>query len=200
VDVRIIAATHRPLKQRVAAGEFREDLYYRLNVLHLHLPPLRERETDTRFLLNHFLRLFAERTGNSAKTFSDESLALLMDYAFPGNIRELRNIVEYCVNICQSRRIEVEHLPKYLFSRLSPVAPPAPAALEPETRTIQSPASGKDWLAIEKDLIIETLTQTRGNRTKAAEILGWGRTTLWRKLKTHGLVTQGEAGAGKDEA
>uniref|UniRef100_UPI0027B8D000 sigma 54-interacting transcriptional regulator n=1 Tax=Desulfobulbus sp. TaxID=895 RepID=UPI0027B8D000 len=200
VDVRIIAATHRPLKQRVAAGEFREDLYYRLNVLHLHLPPLRERETDTRFLLNHFLRLFAERTGNSAKTFSDESLALLMDYAFPGNIRELRNIVEYCVNICQSRRIEVEHLPKYLFSRLSPVAPPAPAALEPEIRTMQSPASGKDWLAIEKDLIIETLTQTRGNRTKAAEILGWGRTTLWRKLKTHGLVTQGEAGAGKDES
>ena len=200
VDVRIIAATHRPLKQRVAAGEFREDLYYRLNVLHLHLPPLRERETDTRFLLNHFLRLFAERTGNSAKTFSDESLALLMDYAFPGNTRELRNIVEYCVNICQSRRIEVEHLPKYLFSRLSPVAPPAPAALEPETRTMQSPASGKDWLAIEKDLIIETLTQTRGNRTKAAEILGWGRTTLWRKLKTHGLVNAPELSNTKEAA
>jgi transcriptional regulator with PAS, ATPase and Fis domain len=199
VDVRIIAATHRPLKQRVAAGEFREDLYYRLNVLHLHLPPLRERESDTRFLLNHFLRLFAERSGNSAKTFSDEALQLLMDYPYPGNIRELRNIVEYCVNICQNHRIEVEHLPKYLFARLTPVTPPTPVTPSPQAVASQPQAVGKDWLAIEKELIIDTLTQTRGNRSKAAEILGWGRTTLWRKLKTHGLVSSQEAVAGKAE-
>ncbi len=195
VDVRIIAATHRPLKQRVAAGEFREDLYYRLNVLHLHLPPLRERETDTRFLLNHFLRIFAERTGSSAKNFNDEALGRLMAYSFPGNIRELRNIVEYCVNICQNREIDVEHLPKYLFS--SPVLidanlpaevkPPVLVQVVPGPQPIQE--TGKDWLALEKELIINTLIQTRGNRSKAADILGWGRTTLWRKLKNHGLVT-----------
>ncbi|MGE4558997.1 MAG: sigma-54 interaction domain-containing protein [Desulfobulbus sp.] len=201
VDVRIIAATHRPLKERVAAGEFREDLYYRLNVLHLHLPPLRERETDTRFLLNHFLRLFAERTGSTLKNFSDDALKLLMDYSYPGNIRELRNIVEYCVNICQNRRIEVEHLPKYLFAR-TPPPPPPPAAPQPvppvETPAPVSSNAGKDWQAIEKDLIIEALTQTRGNRSKAAEILGWGRTTLWRKLKIHGLVGSAEQGNIKD--
>ena len=95
---------------------FREDLYYRLNVLHLHLPPLRERETDIRFLINHFLRFFAERTGNSVKAFSDMALRLLMAYAFPGNIRELRNVVEYCVNICQNQQIEAADLPKYLFA------------------------------------------------------------------------------------
>ncbi|MGD9949571.1 MAG: sigma-54 interaction domain-containing protein [Desulfobulbus sp.] len=198
VDVRIIAATHRPLKERVASGEFREDLYYRLNVLHLHLPPLRERETDTRFLLNHFLRLFGERTGNSVKSLSDEALKLLTDYSYPGNIRELRNIIEYCVNICQNRRIEVEHLPKYLFARKpEPQPTPRPAPIvEPPTRS--SSNAGKDWLAIEKDLIIETLTQTRGNRSKAAEILGWGRTTLWRKLKSHGLVGSPEHSNTKD--
>jgi PAS domain S-box-containing protein len=200
VDVRIIAATHRPLKQRVAAGEFREDLYYRLNVLHLHLPPLRERETDTRFLLNHFLRIFAERTGSSLKSFGAEALKLLMEYPYPGNIRELRNIVEYCVNICQSRQIEVDHLPKHLFSRMAPATPVAAetaAPLLPEpvpAATAPVQEETRDWLAIEKDLIISTLTQTRGNRSKAAEILGWGRTTLWRKLKTHGLVTTQDNG------
>jgi len=195
VDVRIIAATHRPLKQRVAAGEFREDLYYRLNVLHLHLPPLRERETDTRFLLNHFLRFFAERTGSSAKNFNDEALRRLMAYPFPGNIRELRNIVEYCVNICQNREIDIEHLPKYLFSSPVPVDANLPTEVEPLAlvQVVPGPQpiqeTGKDWLALEKELIISALTQTRGNRSKAADILGWGRTTLWRKLKTHGLVT-----------
>jgi PAS domain S-box-containing protein len=198
VDVRIIAATHRPLKERVAAGEFREDLYYRLNVLHLHLPPLRERETDTRFLLNHFLRLFADRTGTSAKSFSEEALKLLMDYRYPGNIRELRNIVEYCVNICQNQRIEVEHLPKYLFSRKAEATLQPPPSAQVEPLSPAASTAGKDWQAIEKDLIIETLTQTRGNRTKAAEILGWGRTTLWRKLKSHGLVSSPEHSTAKD--
>jgi PAS domain S-box-containing protein len=206
VDVRIIAATHRPLKQRVAAGEFREDLYYRLNVLHLHLPPLRERGTDTRFLLNHFLRIFAERTESSAKNFNDEALGRLMAYSFPGNIRELRNIVEYCVNICQNREIDVEHLPKNLFSSPVPidvnlpaeVEPPAVVQVVPGLHPIQE--TGKDWLALEKDLIISTLTQTRGNRSKTADILGWGRTTLWRKLKAHGLVTPPVPSNTKEEA
>lgn len=198
VDVRIIAATHRPLKERVASGEFREDLFYRLNVLHLHLPPLRERETDTRFLINHFLRLFAERTGGQAKAFSDAALNLLMEYPYPGNIRELRNIVEYCVNICQDRSIDIDHLPKHLLVRKPLIETPPPAPV-PAMPTV-SISGGRDWMTIEKDLIVETLTQTRGNRTKAAEILGWGRTTLWRKLKSHGLVPSSEQGSGGESA
>ena len=195
VDVRIIAATHRSLKEQVAAGEFREDLYYRLNVLQLHLPPLRERETDTRFLLNHFLRIHSEKTGSTIKVFDSEALDLLMTYRFPGNIRELRNIVEYCVNICTGNRIEPDHLPKYLLQpgiEEPPVPPPQRVRDTSPGRSqtsIQSPPSpAKDWLTIERELIVTTMTQTRGNRSKAAGILGWGRTTLWRKLIFHGLT------------
>ena len=195
VDVRVIAATHRPLKEQVASGEFREDLYYRLNVLQLHLPPLRERETDTRFLLNHFLRYFAEKAGENAKVFSSEAVTRLMAYPFPGNIRELRNIVEYCANICQSRQIESAHLPKYLFAKSVPVPAAAKVAEPGLAQKKAAPQSsgvepGRDWLAIERELIVEALTRTRGNRSKAADILGWGRTTLWRKLKAHGLMTE----------
>lgn len=193
VDVRIIAATHRPLKDRVAAGLFREDLFYRLNVLHLHLPPLRERDSDTRFLVNHFLRTFAARTSGQTRTFSFAALEVLMAYPFPGNIRELRNIVEYCVNICPEREIDVEHLPSSLLGRA-----PQPGAAAAE---ISRPAEGVspsqpnataavDWLTIERELIVNTLTLTRGNRSRAAVILGWGRTTLWRKLKQHGLTPE----------
>ena len=200
VDVRIIAATHRPLQERVAAGLFREDLLYRLNVLHLHLPPLRERDSDTRFLLNHFLRLFAERSGSAVKNFNNEALGLLMHYRFPGNIRELRNIVEYCVNICQNQCIGVDDLPKYLFAPVKTVKPAAASSSAPTVlpaasaapQPVASADTDKDWPTIEKELIINTLTQTRGNRTRAAEILGWGRTTLWRKLKAYGLMQSSE--------
>jgi DNA-binding NtrC family response regulator len=189
VDVRIIAATHRPLKERVAAGLFREDLFYRLNVLHLHLPPLRERESDTRFLVNHFLRTFAGRTGTEARAFTPAALERIMAYPFPGNIRELRNVVEYCVNICPEGEIGVEHLPPPLLARAAePVA--AEAMVAAGTAPVPAPVAGGDWLAIERQLIVDTLTRTRGNRSQAATILGWGRTTLWRKLKQHGLTPE----------
>ncbi len=165
----------------------------------IFIPKVTEREADARFLLNHFLRLFAERTGNSVKTFSDEALQLLLAYPFPGNIRELRNIVEYCINICQSRRIEPGDLPKYLFARIIPPGASGPVPDQQATRTAPPPATGNDWQAIEKEMIIETLTQTRGNRSKAASMLGWGRTTLWRKLKTHGLVNPAEVSIDKEE-
>ena len=195
VDVRIIAATHRPLKERVAAGLFREDLFYRLNVLHLHLPPLRERESDTRFLVNHFLRTFAGRTGTEARTFTPAALERLMAYPFPGNIRELRNVVEYCVNICPAGEIGVEHLPPPLLAR--PVEPATEAMTAAGTAPVPAPVAGGDWLAIERQLIVDTLTRTRGNRSRAAGILGWGRTTLWRKLKQHGLTPEPGAKGGR---
>ena len=195
VDVRIIAATHRPLKERVAAGLFREDLFYRLNVLHLHLPPLRERESDTRFLVNHFLRTFAARTGTEARTFTPAALERIMAYPFPGNIRELRNVVEYCVNICPAGEIGVEHLPPPLLAR--PVEPATEAMTAAGTAPVPAPVAGGDWLAIERQLIVDTLTRTRGNRSRAAGILGWGRTTLWRKLKQHGLTPEPGAKGGR---
>ena len=195
VDVRIIAATHRPLKERVAAGLFREDLFYRLNVLHLHLPPLRERESDTRFLVNHFLRTFAGRTGTEARTFTPAALERIMAYPFPGNIRELRNVVEYCVNICPAGEIGVEHLPPPLLAR--PVEPATEAMTAAGTAPVPAPVAGGDWLAIERQLIVDTLTRTRGNRSRAAGILGWGRTTLWRKLKQHGLTPEPGAKGGR---
>jgi transcriptional regulator with PAS, ATPase and Fis domain len=194
VDVRIIAATHRGLRERVKTGEFREDLYYRLNILSLHLPPLRERETDTRFLLNHFLRALVAKSGARIKSFSEEALNLLTTHPFPGNVRELRNIVEYCVNICPQEEIAIEHLPLYLLHSPAKADPaPTPAAGQPPLM----PRPAKGWRATEKELIVNTLIETAGNRVKAAELLGWGRTTLWRKLKFHGLapVQPGKAGS-----
>jgi transcriptional regulator with PAS, ATPase and Fis domain len=201
VDVRIITATHRSLRDRVLTGEFREDLYYRLNVLNLHLPPLRERESDIQFLLNYFLRFLGDKTGSRVKTFSEEALSLLLAYPFPGNIRELRNIVEYCVNICPDALVVVDQLPQYLQQWQATVdnGPAVPTKATAKVDTLVVPLTCihplpartpmKGWQTVEKELIVSTLNQTRGNRVKAAALLGWGRTTLWRKLKVHGLMT-----------
>lgn len=189
-DVRIIAATHRDLDGMVRDGSFREDLLFRLKVVQLHLPPLREREGDIDLIMDHFLALFSSRFGKQIKGFSGEVRQKLLDYPFPGNVRELRNIVEYAVNICQEERIKHEHLPVYFFEqgigRIGGEAVPhrpEPAALSaPRERT-----AGKDWTSIERELIIDALVQSKGHRSKAAAILGWGRSTLWRKMKQYGL-------------
>lgn len=104
VDVRIIAATHRPLREQIQNNEFREDLFYRLHVLHLHLPPLRERDEDVRVLLDHFLHKFAKALGKQLVGFTPEAMQALTTYSYPGNIRELSNIVEYVVNICRKKK------------------------------------------------------------------------------------------------
>ncbi|MDR3630624.1 MAG: sigma 54-interacting transcriptional regulator [Desulfocapsaceae bacterium] len=193
VDVRIIAATHRSLRDQVEQGNFREDLFYRLNVLHMHLPPLRERDGDIRFLLDHFLRELSARLNKKISGFTIRSLEQLTAYSYPGNIRELRNIVEYCANICQDDRIRSEHLPKYLLS--TPLPPAKEGQDEQAAKTERSVINGsdpsrigKDWMSFEKEMVINALIKTHGNRSKAAKELGWGRTTLWRKLNIHGLV------------
>jgi PAS domain S-box-containing protein len=197
VDVRVIAATHRSLKEQVERGAFREDLFYRLNVLHIHLPPLREREGDIRFLLDFFLQDYATRLGKEIQTFSEAALRHLLEYPYPGNIRELRNIVEYCANICRKSDIEREDLPRYILEKRTEnqqVVQPAASAGEavrerrPAPVTLGRPAVAENWPAIEREMILQALTTTRGNRSKAAEILGWGRTTLWRKMAQHGLA------------
>ena len=196
VDVRIIAATHRSLKDQVEQGAFREDLFYRINVLTIHLPSLRERDGDIRFLLDFFLQDYAKRLNKAIQTFSDDALEHLLHHPYPGNIRELRNIVEYCANVCRESVISKDDLPRYIFEQLPTDHPAIPVNSIVPTRDRQSPAPelprvavpGSNWTAMEREMILQVLKTTHGNRSKAAAILGWGRTTLWRKIAQHGLA------------
>ncbi len=192
VNVRVIAATHRSLREQVREGLFREDLFYRLNVLRIHLPPLRDRDGDIRLLLDHFLREFVAQLGSPIKGFSTKCIDLLLAYGFLGNVRELRNIVEYAANICQEEQITPEHLPKYLFDPVSNQKTVIPKRQAPILSREEQPTQGVDktetkssgnWNETEREMILDAMKKTGGNRTKAAELLGWGRTTLWRKLK-----------------
>jgi transcriptional regulator with PAS, ATPase and Fis domain len=197
VDVRIIAATHRSLREQVLKKKFREDLFYRLNVLQVQLPPLREREGDVRYLLDFFLQKFTKALSKSIVGFAAKAMQALLDYQYPGNIRELSNIVEYAVNVCGRKKINMDHLPPYIFepqiedvgqeigrTAEKPVVSKAMAELgssEKKSNHLES------WSDIERQLIIDILKEHRGNRTKAAEALGWGRMKLWRKMKKYRL-------------
>lgn len=185
VDVRVIAATHRDLRQEVRDGRFREDLFYRLNVLHLHVPPIRQRQGDVRLLLEYFLRKMSDRISCGTRRFDGEVLAVLLAYSWPGNVRELRNVVEYAVHMCRGPVIGRADLPDYLFLPTG-----GKTGLAEEARAAPSPlpsSVGKNWPDIEKDRILSALQQAGGRRQEAAEILGWGRTTLWRKIKIYNL-------------
>ncbi|MDX2434599.1 MAG: sigma 54-interacting transcriptional regulator [Desulfobacterales bacterium] len=201
VNVRIIAATHRPLRELVSKGKFREDLFYRLNVLRLHLPSLREREGDIRLLLDHFLQEFNSNLHKKIKEFSGKALKTLMAYSYPGNVRELRNIVEYSVNICQEKKIKLKCLPKYLLSPAidqnenARVNEPSEIVSNTTASKITEPSppmqgggDGGGWNEIEKEMILEAMKKAKGNRTETARNLGWGRTTLWRKMKRYELT------------
>ncbi|MDX9896380.1 MAG: sigma 54-interacting transcriptional regulator [Desulfofustis sp.] len=198
VDVRIIAATHRPLREQVRNNTFREDLYYRLNVLHVHLPPLRERENDTRMLLDHFLEKYTRALGKTVTGFTPSALQTLLSYHFPGNVRELQNIVEYAVNICKGKKINKEQLPPYIFEKqpeaVAPAQPPVTVASEPDEKQQPSnpPAvdngNGSSWSSIERQMIVDALKKNGGNRINTAADLGWGRMKLWRKMKKYGLL------------
>ncbi len=189
-DVRVIAATHRDLEAMVAQGGFRADLLYRLNIVRIHVPPVRARPGDARLLLIHFLALYRKKFGRDIAGFSPEAEALLLAYPYPGNVRELRNIVEYAASICPGGEIQAGHLPDYLALHRDLPATPAPPAGREALSPPPSPRSraGETWLVIERDMIVDALVSCRGNRTEAARRLGWGRSTLWRKMKTHGLA------------
>jgi PAS domain S-box-containing protein len=186
-NVRIIAATHRNLEEMVREGRFREDLFFRLNVVRIHLPPLREREGDIRLLLDHFLRTLAGQFKKNIESFSDNALELLLHYEYPGNVRELRNIVEYAANVCEHGRIDRTDLPTYLEEgdalRKEREAEP------PSLKTLEGYAldGAQTWDATERKMILEALIKAAGKRKEAARLLGWGRSTLWRKMKLHGI-------------
>ncbi|MFV0436334.1 MAG: sigma-54 interaction domain-containing protein [Desulfopila sp.] len=196
VDVRIIAATHRPLREQVQKSSFREDLFYRLNVLHVHLPPLTEREGDLRYLLDHFLEKYTVALGRTIVGFTPAALKTLLEHRYPGNVREMSNIVEYAVNVCKQKEIDGEHLPPYLFEQVqddTPAPAPAPAVPEGERHAETGARPGHDpagdsWEDIERQMLVDTLKRHGGSRIKTADALGWGRMTLWRKMKKYKLL------------
>lgn len=182
VDVRLVAATNRDLRAMVDQGTFREDLFYRLNVVNITLPPLRERTEDLPVLLDHFLRLFAAENGKKLTGFAPEAMDLLLAYRWPGNVRELRNCVERMVVMARGDRLTLKDVPVDLRNAIAEAlhgAGPSPEAA--------STAPPLDIDANERSLIIRALSQTNGNRTEAARILGISRRTLHRKLHTYQL-------------
>lgn len=177
VDVRLVAGTHHDLKKSVREGRFREDLYFRLNVLRAHMPPLRERTGDVQILLNHFMDKVLSNLKKPVTGFSKKVMEKLERYRYPGNVRELCNIVEYSATMCREGKILPEHLPQYISS---------PQAL-PESAAVTTVGMESSWTSIEKKRILEALLHARGNRGKAAEALGWARSTLWRKIHQYGI-------------
>jgi DNA-binding NtrC family response regulator len=175
VDVRLVAATNKVLEREVASGAFREDLYYRLAVIPIHVPPLRERPEDIRALSNHFLRRFAGRAGKGVMGIAEDAMELLVGYAWPGNVRQLENSIERGVALCQGTQIQVEDLPVRLKEE----------SLVREGETIHS------LQVMERSHILSTLEQVNWNRKRAAALLQISTTTLWRRLKEFGIETDG---------
>ena len=174
-DIRIVAATNRDLESLVKKGVFREDLFYRVNVVKLILPPLRDRKEDIPLLADHFLKRFNKLNGKDILGISREALSLLMAYDFPGNVRELENIVEHATVLCNEVYIGTKHLPDNL----------KPAKTKPESRALRPEISKKmQWRDLERKFIIETLKENNWNRKATAQVLGVGRQTLWRKMKS----------------
>jgi two-component system response regulator AtoC len=176
-DVRLIAATNKNLEEMVKAGAFREDLFYRLRVLEIWLPPLRERAGDIPLLAQNFLREFAKELGKDIKDFTAEALENLINYAWPGNVRELRTALEHAVVLCRGDRIAVRDLPPSLRN----------GAIGGTTATPQRLLAQNDLTVkeAEKQLIVRALKEANGNRTLAASRIGMSRRTLHRKLHSY---------------
>lgn len=172
VDVRVIAATNRNLEEEIAQGRFREDLFYRLNVVHIQVPPLRDRKDDIPLMLNAFLDEFNRENNKSITGFDARSRSALYKYDWPGNIRQLRNCVESAVVMCSGNEITLEDLPPTVRGSA-------------ESNVIQVPV-GITMAEAEKIIIQQNLASNQGNKTKTADILGIGRKTLHRKLEEYG--------------
>jgi PAS domain S-box-containing protein len=179
-DVRIVAATNKNLEELVTSGKFRPDLYYRINVVKLVLPPLRERKEDIPLLTEHFIRKFGRLSGKEIQGLSPEALPVLMAHDFPGNIRELENIIEYAVVVCKNSLVGLEHLPDYLRER----AGGGPNRL---AKGVEQP--GFSLHDMERGLLYEMLKKNHWNRKATAAQMGIHPTTLWRKMKRLNIET-----------
>jgi len=174
VDVRVIAATNRDLENAVKEGTFREDLYWRLNVVRVHLPPLRERKEDIPLLVQHFIQKFAQENNRPVPVVEPEVMEMLINYEWPGNVRELMHVIERAVILSTSGVISLKHLPKRILG-----------SKEKE----MSSSNTLNLLEMEKTLILKALEETGWNQTKAAQLLGISRKQLRTKMKHHGLLS-----------
>ena len=178
VDVRVITATAKNLEEEVQAGSFREDLFYRLNVMAITLPPLRDREEDIPPLIQHFIQRFNRTFGKNLVEVAPAAMSLLLGYSWPGNVRELENIIERAAVLCETDAIEPEHLPPGFGS---PERGCFDLALEGET------SLKKAQRALEKQMITRALEETGGNRTRAAKILEISHPSLLSKIKAYDI-------------
>jgi DNA-binding NtrC family response regulator len=190
VDVRVLAATNKVPEEAVARGELRNDLYYRLNVFNIHMPPLREHKEDVPELVERLLGEMSEKHGRKVAVVSEAVLNLFHNYSWPGNVRELRNTLERAVIVCDGAVIETRHLPPGFGQTTVRTSPEDPDAVRLGVGTTVEEA--------ERLLILKTLGATSNNKTRAAEILGISLKTLHNKLKEYGSVAA-DAAAGKDE-
>jgi transcriptional regulator with PAS, ATPase and Fis domain len=172
VDVRVIASTNKDLKEKVKLGEFRQDLYYRLKVVEVALPPLRERLEDLPLLVDHFLRSFNERFDKSVEEISNEVLNTFMNYSWPGNVRELEHVMEHAFVLCHGLTITMHHLPADMRHYRQIGAAPPSSNQQVETLT-------------GREDILDALNKTGGNKAKAARLLGISRQTIYRKINDH---------------
>jgi DNA-binding NtrC family response regulator len=174
VDVRIVSASNKNLKEEIDKGNFREDLFYRLNVVSIHVPPLRDRPDDIPLMVHKFIEEFSKDNNKEIEGITNGALQALMSYKWPGNVRELRNVIESIVVLTKSKVITEGDLPSYVLSK-------------DEKLSLKLPA-GMSLADVEKHLILFTLENTGGNKTKASEILKIGRKTLHRKLAEYGIA------------
>jgi two-component system nitrogen regulation response regulator NtrX len=179
VDARVLAATNKDLQVEIRAGRFREDLYFRLNVIPVFVPPLRDRQEDIPLLADHFMAEFAREYGRRVKGFEPGASSVLQHYAWPGNVRELRNVIERLMIMVPGDAISA--------ADLSFLEPTALAAVAPEASTgRQTLHEARDQF--ERDLILRTLAEQQGNMSRTADVLGVERSNLYRKMKAFGIA------------
>lgn len=181
VDVRIIAATNKNLTEAVNRGKFREDLFYRLNVIPIKVPPLRQRKSDIPLLVDHFLKKFQKNKRKKIKGFSPEAMNALISYSWPGNVRELENVVKRLTILCENEIVDLKDLPEHIYEM---EAPPPPTGELIKDKKIDLNEAVKDY---EKRLILEALEKSNWVKSKAAKLLNINRTTLVEKMKRQNL-------------
>jgi transcriptional regulator with PAS, ATPase and Fis domain len=174
VNVRIISATNRNLLNLIEKGSFRRDFYFRINVIPINLPPLRERVGDIPLLANHFFQRQKLKTGKNIEEIERSTMEILKEYSWPGNVRELKSVFQYIFATCNDSVVQPIHLP--------------PDLVKPKTSSIRPPASSRSRQELRKQQLIDALAQAGGNKSKAAEILGISRVTVLNRMKRYGLA------------
>jgi len=177
-NARIIAATNKALLEQVSRGSFREDLFYRLNIVKIELPPLSDRREDIPLLIKGFIQKFNALKGKEITAISENALNILMQYDFPGNIRELENVIEFAFVMCHGDMIKTKHLSREIQNSV---------LINPAKENRSNPSKLSSLDQAERKTIVETLARHNANRSRTAAFLGIDKSTLWRKMKKYGI-------------